>query len=89
MENIIIKSRYNEDRIFTKIKEGYTISGKFSFIRAGYTNNDRFFIDFDGGPFLCESMNLKNIHKDLKGVIEEINPLKEKYLIKIKNEISN
>lgn len=50
-----IMSRYGQPRIITKVaKNTYYIDGPSSYYRGGQTNDGLVFIDYDGGPMVCE-----------------------------------
>ena len=51
-EKKITKSRYNEERILTKISDNeYILEGKSRYARGGLTNDGSRFFDLEGGPF--------------------------------------
>lgn len=51
-EKKITKSRYNDERILTKISDNeYILEGKSRFARGGVLNDGAKFFDLEGGPF--------------------------------------
>ena len=50
-----IMSRYGQPRVVTKVaKNKYIVDGPSAYFRGGNTDDGDAFVDYDGGPFICE-----------------------------------
>ena len=77
LPDVVVKSRYNEDRKFTIIAKNCV---EYSFEDDGHVgcsrNDDGSLesVDPSGGPYICLGTNLGEVHKDLDGLtVTEIN----------------
>jgi hypothetical protein len=66
-DTVVFKSRYNQDRIVTKISENeYTLEGTSYFSRGGFTNSGAKFFDLEGGPMMCVGDKISFLEVDDK-----------------------
>ena len=58
-ETHTIMSRYGQPRTFTKVaRNKYIVDGPSAYCRGGQDNDGNYFVDYDGGPFICTGDSL-------------------------------
>ena len=84
-ETKTIMSRYQQPRVFTKVaRNKYIVDGPSVYCRRGQDNDGSYYIDYEGGPFICigDSMSffVGGSKKEKISRVIAIEPTQEGYL---------
>ena len=84
MTKIKVMSRYSEPKYFEEVEEGYIYSFDDNYYRIGYQEDSEelYMVDPSGGPFIAIGYNLKELHRNLKGIVKSIKKIDKGFLLK-------